>query len=504
VIREVVLCADLGSGSLRVGAVTASGTVIAATTTATAATRGTDENGAHGVDPEKWWRALSRGVGRTLDRLNTRDRVLGLCLSGVTRTQVMLDRNGRPLAPALPFRDARAAEEAAEIARHLPADNPADAITAFHPLARITWLARRQPRTFERAAAVLEPKDFLNWRLTGVIAADRVTYSRYDALRSNGKTLPDWLERSLDLLALPRIAPWELHGTIVDKRRPWNRLAGIPVFAGAMDAWATAVGAGAVRAGHGYDIAGTSEVAGLITSTRAEVPGLVSLWWSQHAWQIGGPTQAGADSAAWCHRTFRIRRTLAAAVERAGSLVPVDARPLFLPYLAGERAPLWRADVRGAFEGIAREHGGDDFLWSVLEGVAMAMRDILTRAIRASATPAHEIRVGGGGAQSNAWCQLKADVMNVPLVRTSQRETGLVGAAMAAAVGLGWHRDLAAAADAMTRVDRVFEPRASLAAFYAQRANRYERARQHALDEADAAPSPVSLRSIRRRRGGNA
>ena len=481
-MRELVLCADLGSGSLRVGAVTANGTVIAPTTTATRA----DERGLRGVDPERWWRALSRGVGRTLDRLNTRDRVCGLCVTGVTRTQIVLDRGGRPIAPAIPFRDVRAAEEAAEIARHLPADNPADAITAFHPLARITWLARRQPRTFERAAAVLEPKDFLNWRLTGVIAADRVTYSRYDALRSKSSMRPEWLERSLDLLALPRVAPWELHGMVVNQRPPWNRLAGIPVFAGAMDAWSTAVGAGAVRAGHGYDIAGTSEVAGLITATRAEVAGLVSLFWSGDAWQVGGPTQAGADCAAWCHQTFRIRRTLAVAVERAGGLLPTDARPLFLPYLAGERAPLWRTDLRGAFEGIAREHTGDDFLWAVLEGVAMAMRDILTRAIRATATPAREIRVAGGGAQSSAWCQLKADVMNVPVIRTRQRETGLVGAAMAAAVGLGWHRDLAAAADAMSRVDRVFEPRASFAAFYAQRARRYERARRHALEEADA------------------
>jgi xylulokinase len=500
VVREVVLAVDLGSGSLRVGAVTANGAVIATASAAMGATTGADERAARGVDPEKWWRALSRGVARTLDRLSTRDRVRGLSLAGITRTQVVLDREGKPIAPAIPFRDVRAAEEAAEIARHLPAGNPADAITAFHPLARLTWLARRQPRTFERAAAVLEPKDFLNWRLTGVIAADRVTYSRYDALRPNAKAVPEWLERSLDLLALPRIAPWELQGTIVNRRPPWNRLAGIPVFAGAMDAWAAAVGAGAVRPGQGYDIAGTSEVAGLITATRAYVPGLVSLFWSGDAWQVGGPTQAGADCAVWCHRTFRIRRALAPAVERAGSLSPTDARPVFLPYLAGERAPLWRADLRGAFEGIAREHGADDFLWAVLEGVAMAMRDILTRAVRASATPLREIRVAGGGGQSNAWCQLKADVVNVPLIRTSQRETGVVGAAMAAAVGLGGHRDLAAAADAMTRVDHVFEPRASHAAFYAQRARRYERARQHALDEADALRSRSPHRSPRARR----
>ena len=484
-VREVVLCADLGTGSLRVGAITAKGTAIA--TVAAAMRAAEPEPGSSEIDPEAWWRALGRTVGRTLDRLEKGDHVRGLCLSGLTRTQVMLDRLGQPLSPALLFRDHRAAETAAEVARHFPTDNPADAITAFHPIARIAWLARRQPESFARVGAVLEPKDFLNYRLTGRIAADTVTYSRYDALCAAERGLPEWLVRCVRLLALPRTAPWQALGPVTSLQSPWRRLAGIPVFGGAMDAWATAVGSGAIRAGQGYDIAGTSEVAGLITAARKTVPGLVSLRWGEKTWQIGGPTQAGADCAAWCHEAFRVRGTLAAAVERAGRMSPASDRPLFLPYLAGERAPLWRADVRGAFEGLARAHGGDDFLRAVLEGVAMAMRDILARAAGPSGTQMREIRVSGGGAQSNAWCQIKADVTSIPVVRTSHRETGLVGAAMAAAVGLGWHPTLAAAADAMCSVERVFAPRAAHVPFYTERAERYARARRHAIDEADAA-----------------
>ena len=113
-----------------------------------------------------------------------------------------------------------------------------------------------------------------------------------------------------------------------------------------------------------------------------------------------------------------------------------------------------------------------------------------------------EIRVAGGGASSNAWCQMKADVMSVPMVRTSHRETGLIGAAIAAAVGLGWHPTVAAAADAMCPIERVFEPRSGLAPFYAQRAERYDRARQHAIAEADAARSP-STRTARARACGS-
>ena len=76
--------------------------------------------------------------------------------------------------------------------------------------------------------------------------------------------------------------------------------------------------------------------------------------------------------------------------------------------------------------------------------------------------------------------------MNVPMVRTAHAETGVIGAALAAAVGLGWHPTLAAAADAMCPIERVFEPRAALASFYAERAARHDRARRHAIAEADA------------------
>jgi len=485
VVRDVVLCADLGSGSLRVGAFTATGSAIA--TTAVAMTTAAGRASPAQIDAEACWRTLGRAVARTLDDLPKGARVQGVCLTGVTRAQVMLDRKGRSVGPVLTFRDDRALDDAAELARHFPARNRADAITAFHPLARIAWAARTNPRAYERITAVLDPKDFLNFRLTGRIAVDSVTHSRYDPLLAAVAKLPERIERHVRLLALPRVAPWRTVGPVIATQAPWRHLHGVPVFAGALDAWASAVGAGAILEGQGYDVAGTSEVAGVVTAARARVPGLVSLLWSEDAWQIGGPTQAGADCAAWCHRLVRSKGSLAAAIARAGLLAPTAHRPIFVPYLAGERAPLWRADLRGVFEGLGIDNRGDDLLWSVLEGVAMQMQAILARAAGGSRTPLREVRVAGGGAQSNAWCAMKADVMNVPVIRTSQRETGLVGAAMAAAIGLGWHDSLAAAARAMCKVDRVFEPRPDRVAIYAERIPRHARARQHAIDAADAA-----------------
>ncbi len=484
-MADVVLCADLGTQSLRVGAMTARGALKAWARSPIAAEQ--PHRGWSVVDPERWWHAFAETVADVLARLPRRDRVAGVCVCGPTRSQVLIDREHRALAPALLFRDQRAVDEACEVARYFVAANPADAITPFHPLARLAWFARREAALFDRVDGVVEAKDFINLRLTGERAADSVTYSRFDSLRASRQPLPDWLARCVDLLDVRRIAPWSAVGSVTAREPPFDRLAGIPAFAGAMDTWASAIGSGVIGVGQGYDIGGTSEAAGLVTSTRVDAPGLVSLQWGEHVHQVGGPTQAGADCAAWCHRTFRVRGRLASAVERAGNLAPNDDRPLFLPYLAGERAPIWRADVRGAFHDVTGAHDGDDFLWSALEGVALAVHDIVSRAVESSGQRLSDVRVAGGGARSNAWCQMKSDVLGVPLKRSAQQETGLIGAAIAAAVGLGWHPTLAAAVDAMCAIDRVFEPRAALARLYAHRAQRYARAQAHALALADAA-----------------
>jgi xylulokinase len=481
---EVVLAVDLGAGSLRAGAVDAKGRVLAM-----AAVRLQDREPRPGwseIDAERWWQALRRCAVRVLDALPRGAEVRGLCLSGLTRAQVLLDRDLVPLRPALMFRDRRAEGDVARVAAHVPARNPADAITAFHPLARLAWLARAEPALFRRLAYVLEPKDFFNARLTGAIAADSVTYSRFDALKMSSGA-PGWLQHCRTFLDLPRKAPWVAVGCVIAKEAPFERLQGLPVFTGAMDTWTAVTGSGAVRAGQAYDVAGTTEAVGLLSRRRRTVRGLVSIRWGDGLHQAGGPTQIGADAIAWCHRTFRVRGSLAAAVERVARRKPDEDLPLLLPYLAGERVPVWRADIRGAFHRVARGHDADDFLWATLEGSAHAVRDILSIALTGSGQTMREVRVSGGVARSNAWCQLKADVAGVPFVRTAHAETGLVGAAMAAAVGLGWYPSLDAAARRMCPVDRVFEPRKAFADLYARRELLYRHAKAAALAEADAA-----------------
>ena len=461
---DVILTADLGAGSLRAAAIGLDGHTHAIARRAL--TIAAPHPGWAEADPAAWWDALAATFAEVLAAADVAPRAIAL--TAMTRSQVLLDTSGAVLRPAILWRDIRAAEAAREAARWVPVANPATGINAFHTLARLAWLNANEPDVFARTAAVLEPKDALNLALTGVLAADGVTAARFDDL-APAADAPDWIGRALPLLDHPRRMPWEIVGTVTARAAPFDRLAGLPVFGGAMDTWAGAVGSGAVEAGIAYDVAGTSEAVGLITASPARVDGLVPMPWTETAHQLGGPTQAGADAARWAFDLLRLPGTLEDAVAAAGSLAPSAALPMFIPYLAGERAPVWRSDVRGVIAGLSREHGPAEAMFAVIEGVAGAVADIV-RTAEASGTTARAIAISGGGALSDAWCQIKADVTGLPVVRPREVETGLVGSAAAAAFGLGAFPTLAAASAAMNAPERTFTPRPAFADLFAARA----------------------------------
>ncbi|UOM35627.1 FGGY-family carbohydrate kinase [Acuticoccus sp. I52.16.1] len=458
---EVILAADLGAGSIRAAAIGFDGRTHAIARRALAI----DEPapGWAEADPDVWWQALCQTMSQVLAGVTPR----AIAITAMTRSQVFLDRAGRSLRPAIIWRDTRAAAEAAACARWLPIENPATAVNPFHTLARVAWLHHHEPATFDALGAVLEPKDALNLRLTGVTAADGVTAARFDDL-APAAGAPAWLSDSLSRLALPRRMPWQAVGTVTATEAPFDGLRGLPVFGGAMDTWAGAVGAGAVAPGLAYDVAGTSEAVGLITAGGARVNGLVPLPWTETAFQLGGPTQAGGDAARWAFELLRLSGALSDAVERAGRIPPTRHLPVFLPYLAGERAPVWRTDVGGQLSGLTRAHGPAEVMFAVLEGVAGAVDDIV-RTAEAAGTTAEAVHICGGGARSDAWCQLKADVLGLPVVRPREVETGLVGSAAAAAVGLGVYASLAEAVAAMNGPERTFLPRPEHADAFAER-----------------------------------
>ncbi|ALM81819.1 FGGY-family carbohydrate kinase [Bordetella sp. N] len=512
---SVVLACDLGGTSFRAALYDAQGQVWAEHALPSPGDGAGAASGHAEVDADEWWTILI-GLADALARQDPARfaEIRGIAICGVTRTQILLDDAGRPLRAALTWRDTRAAADIDALRARLPQDHPELAqVNAFHPLARLDWLRRHEPAILARARCVLEPKDYLNFRLTGVRASDPVSMARLHAAAGEGGAFadlsalapaamtlpaPSLLEAAgLDAgLLPPLLAPTDAVGAVVaGLPGALAQLAGVPVFCCANDTWAAVAGLGALRAGHAYNISGTTEVFGVIAQVpeHAVAPraaGLMTVDWGDGLHQIGGPGQNGADTMAWLlsvlegagfgqdqslgqgdgrspaglpDRTPAVPSATAglgvAARIEALLAAPRDPQPLlFLPYLQGERVPYWDADLRGAFVGLNRRHGAGDLAWAVLEGVGFLNRLVLERGEAALGAPVTEIRFGGGAAANAAWCQVKADICGRPVSVGAAKEPGALGAAVVAWTGLGHFSSLAAAQQSVVREGRRYEP----------------------------------------------
>ena len=481
-MKRCVLACDLGGSSFRAALVDDAGKVIDLAVIPGQAT----------ADPQAWWQSLVTAV----DQLgHTSCEIVAIAISAFTRSQILLDRTGIPLRPALLWHDTQAAATLPGLLALLPEHPERAFVNAFHPLARLHFLRETEPGTIASLGCVVEPKDYLNFRLTGRIACDPISSARLLACA------PALLHAArFPLSILPAaIAPTEILG-VVQPNRPGalRRLAGVPVIAMAHDTWASVLGLGALRPGFAYNLSGTTEVLGLMSKTPHPAEGLLTVQWGEDIHQIGGPSQTGADSIAWLMRLLGQSGPIA-----LNTLLQAERHPqpaLFLPYLQGERAPYWNPALRGAFVGLHRDHGPADLAHAVLEGVAFLNRIVLDRAEAACGQPVTEIRFGGGGAANAAWCQIKADITNRPVVVIDETEPGLIGAAIVAFAARNG-TSLEAGQQAMVTPRARFTPQPARVAFYRDLFTRFRAAEaalaplSQELSRMVLPPAPVSAQS---------
>lgn len=435
-----VLAVDIGGSSIRAAMVAQDGGIGALASRPNRVVA--DARGWSEADPAAWWRDATALAAEVIAASGASPAAI--VLGGMTRTQILVDGAGRVLRPAICFPDSRAGAEAGAIG-DLGTWGP---VNAFHPAARLLWLARHEPAILDRAAAVLQPKDWLIARLTGRLVGDRIANAGLID-RKLGQAVA--LERfGLPALVPELLDPLDRAGTVRSGLEGWP--AGIPVFTGSMDTWCCVLGMGAHTLPGAYLLSGTSDVVGVLSDCPREAPGLVTLPWGEGAYHLGGPSLSGADAASWFAEL--LGEELGAVLEILEGSLP-GAGLLFLPYLAGERVPLWRPDARGAFLGLARRHGRADLAFAILEGLAFANRDIVERA---GLDPAQPIRIGGGGARSDLWCQVRADAIGRPLLRAGTAEPGLLGAAIVGFTGLGHFASLAEGQANLAAPETRFDP----------------------------------------------
>ena len=256
--------------------------------------------------------------------------VEGVAFCGITRTQVFVARDGSQLRPAMTWKDTRAEAVAARLREAMGSHPESRNMNAFHPLARLAWLREHEGALVRDLGCVLEPKDWLNFRLTGRQASDPVSMARLLACRGHvdgGDALP--AAEMADTVLPPMLEAQQRVGCVLPGLpAPLDRLAGVPVFCCSNDTWAAVLGLGALGDGRAYNISGTTEVLGMVSNRFAEAEGLLTVDW-RGFWQLGGPGQNGADTVAWlrCSPATGIRSRCCSCPICRGSASPTGTRP---------------------------------------------------------------------------------------------------------------------------------------------------------------------------------
>ncbi|WP_417540280.1 xylulokinase [Microbacterium maritypicum] len=437
-------------------------------------------------NPADWWNAVVAATRDLIARTGTAATdIAGLVVSGQMMGAVLLDADGEPARPAIIWADTRAGAQQRELEAAIGAERAygilGHRLNPTYSVEKIMWVRDNEPDTWARVRRVCVAKDFIVLRLTGRLATDRSDASGTNAYdQARGAWSDEVLQAArLDPALFPEILEsTQIAGILTDAAAAALGLhTGVRVVMGGGDGPLAAVGSGVVAPEDGaYVCLGTSSWISFAADAPLRDPAMRTFTFDNVVPGSFVPTatmQAGGASVQWIAEALSpdpAHPETARLTAEASADVDTDDL-YFLPYLLGERSPMWDPDARGAFVGLARHHGRAHLVRAVLEGTAFNLLSCI-QAFRESGAVIDRIDAVGGGAQSDVYLSVLADVWGVPVRRrTIVEEANSLGAAVTAAVGLGL-TDFSAAR-ALSEVTAEFTPNAGRHAVYAERHARF-------------------------------
>lgn len=460
----MIISHDLGTTGDKATLVDPDGRVVHAVTVS----YGTDfgPGGKAEQDPDAWWDAVCRATRELLAAAPTAT-VEGVSFSGQMMGAVLLDEAGDPVRPAVIWADTRSTEQAQRLVDRVGMEAAyritGHRLNATYSLSKVMWVRDHEPEAFARTRHVVLAKDYVVWRLTGVIATDPSDASSTNAFdQSTGAWSPDLLEAAdLPLALWPEVVPsTTVVGPVSAEASSLTGLpTGTPVVMGGGDGPMAALGSGVVDAASGaYAYLGSSSWVSLASEQPLHDPQMRTMTFNHVVPGRFVPTatmQAGGASLQWVLDVLapdddsRYSRLL----EAAASVRASEDGLYFLPHLLGERSPYWNPRARAVFAGLARHHGPAHLTRAVVEGVAMNLYTGLLAFVENGADIA-AVDAIGGAANSSHLLDVFADVWGIPVRRRDLvDEATALGAAVVGGVGVGVFEDFSIAARMSARTD---------------------------------------------------
>ena len=430
--------------------------------------------------PEDFWEAVCFVTRDALEKAKVSpEEVKALSFSVQAVTLIPVDQDGNILYNAISWLDGRAGKQAEEINRRCGAE----LVRSQDYQARILWMKEEEPEIYEKTAYFLECNSYLQYRATGVMAVPE----DHPGIRKNHPAIQEYFDATLEDVDAEKLAP------VVEACQEFGRLdqrgamelglkEGTPVFGGMIDVPAAAAGCGCLKNGQAHIYLGSSGWLSAIIPRPVEA--------SEGSYQLnsilpgkmiyGGCTNSCCLMLNWAidHFYAKEHEDLGSGiydfVNREVEKVPAGCDGLYaVPWLFGEQFPISDPYVRAAFFNISENHTRAHFIRAVMECLCFSMRGQIDLYRKDTGADLTEVGVNGGGSLSEPWMQMMADVLQMPVhVPESTRHSGAVGAALAAAIGLGWcdAEDI----HEFVRTKYIYEPDTSLKKLYDDRYESYQ------------------------------
>jgi xylulokinase len=473
--HQYILNIDVGTSSTKTTLWNQEGKIVAETSIANLLNR--PDPVIAEIDGRLWWQVVCQTIRRVISQSGINpDDIAGIGVDGVGLALVPVDRNVNPLAPVMIWLDRRASREAAWL-KSLPESQHllelvANPLDESYVTPKLVWLRNNHPEIFEATYQFLGSSGYIVARLTGEFTCDFTQAYAYHFFDMKNER---WDPQAANMIGIPLekmprlYSPNEVVGTVTRQVAIETGLrAGTPVIAGCLDAIAGALGAGVTQPGQTNEQGGQAGGFGISVEHMIVEPRLV---FSHHlipGQYLLSASTVGGGVLGWFRDQVETENPAAptqVSFERYSSLAitsPPGANGLiFLPYMAGERTPLWSNTARGVFFGLSYSSSRADILRAMMEGCAFAVYDNLDIAAEHGAMVT-EFLGSGGASKSPEWCQIKADVYGLPFVVAQRADGGEGGNSLGlfavTAHAIGLFEDIAECVNSLLSNRRLYEP----------------------------------------------
>jgi xylulokinase len=439
---ELILAIDIGTSSLKILFISLSGAIFGTCEVEIATEYG--KNGQAYQDANDYLKNLRQALSLNQHLL---EHVIAIGVTGHTPSLLPVDSEGRPTFSVMTWQDNQAVEEAAQLEASF--GNPLSLIGTSLPWspsacpAKMKWISNNHPGVVNKTRWLLQPKDFLGFHLTGAAVSDPWSTKGICNVLTLQPVVEIFAKTGWSHSVMPELRPGGSDRGFLSKAAAdlfGFPKSGIPVSTGWSDAMSGMLGIGVFQSAKAFILTGTSAIVGISTlSAPMDGNSLYVIPQTCAPMQVlYGPTQSSGAALDWFGKLHNLSPD---ELIESAMMSTTGQPPIFLPYLRGERAPIWRSDVRGSFFGLDSEHTCDDLARAVLEGISLGERHSLEVARSTLGISIDEILLGGNAGKDSRWISFRLRTLGKNLIRIEDEYPTNRGTAMLALTTLGFQLD---------------------------------------------------------------